>query len=224
MKFLIITCFDEGHHYGPRYSKLAEIGIPILREYCELNGYDYKIETEDLDFLRPISWSRVYLTRKYLRCYEWVMCVDIDTLIMNHTIKLENIINNDYDVLVAANKEKELNSINTGVILYKNSKWTHDFLNEMYEDKEFEQNGYWEQDTLIKLLKNKPEYFKHINLVRKKLFNSFYHHWFTEDNFKNGDFIVHFPGTSNEFRYKTMEYMKNFVVKPLKMEYNIWTK
>lgn len=214
MKFLIISVFDDGCHHGPSFREISKISSRSIIDYCNTHGYDYKIESQDLDKDRHISWSKLYLARKYLKDYDWVWCIDSDAMIMNHTIRLENVVDNNYDIIVAL-RENRVDSINTGSILYRNTDWNRDFMGEMYKQEEFKHSMFLEQSALQKLFLLDSENLakKHIKLVNHRLFNSYYHGWYPNENFRPEDFVIHLAGTSNDYRLKMFEFLRNYIIK-----------
>ena len=218
MKFLIIQISDNHCHYGPAFSELAKITRESTREYCELHGYEYLFLDENPDPSRQISWGRTFLTKEKLKDYDWILAIDADLMIMNHTIKLEHLIDERYDIVVAANEEK-VESINTGSILWRTSRASEHIIDMMYEDLEFANKGYWEQSTLIKLLRSNVMILdkplkERVKIVSPRWMNSFYHYWFLKENYESGDFCVHLAGSNNDFRHETLLKLKEFIIRP----------
>jgi hypothetical protein len=216
MKFLIIQIWDSHCHNGPAFAELAKITSKSTKDYCELHGYDYFFMDKNPDPSRQISWGRSYLIKEKLKDYDWILACDCDLMIMNHTIKLEHLISDKHSVVVAAN-EGNIDRINTGSILWKNSLFSYQLLDKMYEDEEFANKGYWEQSTLIKLIKNQPELLEKIKIVSPRLMNSFYHFFFENENsnYKHGDFCVHLAGSGNNYRFNELQKFEKLIIKPL---------
>jgi len=226
MKFLIISISDCNCHKGPSFNKIAEITNESLIEYCGLHGYDYLIHNSNPDSSRQISWGRTFLLREKLKDYDWVYLTDSDLMIMNHTIKLEYLISDKYD-LVASASNKDIDRINTGSILWKNSPFSHKLIDLMYADGEFANKGYWEQSTLIKLIKQHPELLNNIKIENLRMFNSHWHYWFGVENLQSGDFCVHLAGSDNDFRVETLQALKEYIIKPIpniQEKVKIWDK
>lgn len=215
MKVLVSSAYNNYCHYGPPFSDLAKISSPVIEDYCKSNNYDFIIKslTEEEEMDRNASWWKLVNIAENLEKYDWGWSIDIDGLIMNHNIKIEDIIDNKYDILVAA-RDGKVENINGGSILYKNSYWTNLFLKKMLDCEEFRMKGFWEQSTLIKYWnENIMDCQNHIKLVNHRLINSFYHCWFKEQNFKMGDLFVHFVGSNNDYRYDTMKKFEKFIIR-----------
>jgi hypothetical protein len=214
MKFLIIQINDQNAHNGPRFTELAEITNKSTQEYCDLHGYDYLFLDENPDPTRQISWGRTFLVKQNFKKYDWILCIDSDLMIMNHTIKLEHLIDERYSVIVAAN-EGDVDRINTGSILWKTDPFSEHLISAMYLDNEFANKGYWEQSTLIKLIKEFPKLLDAIKIVNPRWMNSFYHYWFGNENYQHGDFCVHLAGSDNDYRHETLSRLKWSIIKPV---------
>ena len=66
--------------------------------------------------------------RKHLPRYDWVLFIDVDTLIMNPTVRLEEIADNTVDQVIGADH----NGVNSGVWLVRNAPWSFFFLDELW--------------------------------------------------------------------------------------------
>ena len=219
MKFLIISISDSHCHNGPAFTEIAKITSQSTEKYCDLHGYDYLILDENPDTSRQISWGRTFLVKEYLKKYDWILYLDSGIMLMNHTIKLEHLIDERYDVIVAANEGK-IDRINTGSILWKNSEASYHLIDMMYSDGEFANVGYWEQSTLIKLLKANPTLLDkplsdRVKIVSPRVLNSHYHFWFGDENYQHGDFLVHMAGQDNDFRIETLNKLREFIIRPI---------
>ena len=102
--------------------------------YADLHGYDLIVDLDVVDKNRPTSWSKLLAMRKYLPDYDLLLYVDIDTIIMNPEKRLEDIVDYDYDQILAADK----NGLNCGVWMVRNTPWMLWFIDEM-----------WAQDQLV---------------------------------------------------------------------------
>ena len=70
-------------------------------EYCSKHNYVWKQYCGVKDKNRPTNWSKIgYILEELENKYDWIFWIDADAMIMNHSIKLEDFINNDYDFIV----------------------------------------------------------------------------------------------------------------------------
>jgi FkbM family methyltransferase len=217
-KIAIVTLFDDN------YRDLADVALPDKVRYASKHGYDFIYFDEIIDSKRPPQWSKVKAVESILNDYEWVWWIDIDALIMNDSIKLENIIDNNYDVIFTNNK---YSVISNGSSFYKNSDFTRKFLNECYtlqHDvlKNIDVSTFdHEQKPMRALYQSVPEYASHIKLIHERECNSYwytenpsvlgsYPNWNNEDNiYQNGDFVVNFCGRDKNERVKIMKEFIN---------------
>jgi hypothetical protein len=173
-----------GEHFRniTRYSLLGKI------QYCIKQGYDLIVDESCYDTTRNPAWSKVKLILKYLENYDYVVWIDADTFIMNTDITLESFIFkflNNNDMLVGHDRD----FFNTGVWFIKNSDWSTLFLQHVYNQEQFIDNGYWEQAAVIHLFnENYNNAKQHITSVWHTAFNSYYY------NYEWGHFLIHFPG------------------------------
>ena len=133
--------------------------------------------------------------RKLLPRYDFLFYMDVDAVVMNPETRLEDIVDFDYDQVLAADS----NGVNCGVWLVRNTPWTLWFLDELWaRERVFED----ERRALHHLYAStrgrevtKGPIYPNANTVRARTkivhacaFNS--QPWFYE----TGDFIMHLAG------------------------------
>ena len=128
LKVGIITLCDAG------VEAICAESTANKQAYADLHGYDLIVDEDIVDKSRPASWSKLLAMRKYLPNYDFVLYIDIDTIIMNPDRRLEDIVDFNYDQMLAADK----NGLNCGVWMLRNTPWTLWFIDEM-----------WAQDQLV---------------------------------------------------------------------------
>lgn len=212
---------------GKEYNNTVKSSIENKRRYCKRHGYDFICIKKSLDKNRPIPWSKIRLLLKILKTkkYKWLFWTDADSLIMNFNIKLEELIDNNFDFIVSGDNNtvdpKDLDlkkwkdnfflipNIITGEFLLKNSKWSENFLTSCYQKTEFINHNWWEQGSIIDMLSfdSKNQYWPKTKVIPFRLLNSFIKgHYagstFVPFIFKKGDFILHFSGKHNSKKLK----------------------
>ena len=70
-----------------------------------------------------------------------------------------------------------------------------------------------EQAAISDEVNQNEEVKKHFKIMNLRFFNSYYHDWHPNGNYKHGDFILHLPGRSNESRYEIFNELKNHIIK-----------
>lgn len=184
---------------GDEYEKKVAAGVENKFLYCQKHGYDFIYSTEWLDTSRPIPWSKVKLLQEALKNegYKWVFWSDADALFMNLGIPLEDIIDENYDLILT----KDMNNINTGNFLLKNTDWSKEFLEAVYSHTECIHHPWWEQQAFILEIQNNEETQKRTKIYPQRIMNSYAPDLLYRlaipgsigATYKPGDFIVHFP-------------------------------
>lgn len=225
---------------GEGYAKSVQSSIENKQAYCLLHGYDFICGDETLDASRPIPWSKIRLILDVLKRgdHQWVFWTDSDSLIMNDSIKLEELIDNHYDFILCSDHNPiddedvdilpkwraalhYLPNLNTGQFLIKKSKWSIDFLEKCYFKEEFVFHPWWEQASILDLLFEDIKehvYWSKTKTIPYRLMNSF-PKWhsagttFAPTTYQKGDFIIHFAGTKNQKELKAQleSYSKSVV-------------
>ncbi|EME27322.1 hypothetical protein Gasu2_37240 [Galdieria sulphuraria] len=115
----------------------------------------------------------------------WLLWSDADALIVNQSIPLEDIIDNDYDIILT----EDWLMINAGVFLLKCSPWNIQFLNKVYHDREFDKARALDQSALqtyIDKLGDKAT--QHVKYIAKHVMNVYL------EEYRPGDFLLHMAG------------------------------
>lgn len=185
-----------------KYERLGQMALENRRLYCERHGYTF-IDDVEIAKDRPACWAKIPAILKAFEDHEWVLWADSDTLIFDHSRRLEDFCLPDVDLVVQSHSHfyefigvdpvasLERMPINTGVFLIKASDWTRWFLKEAYKQYQYVchgevWNGIGEQEAMIEVLHQHPENLKRIAYV-EQLQN---HPKF----YQSGDMFVHFFG------------------------------
>lgn len=202
--------------YDANYKKIGIYSDLNKKEYAKRHGYDLFLYHDTLDPKRHPAWSKILAIQRHLASYNWIFWLDADALIMNHKIKLESLVDQNYDLIIASDHKFPCNS---GSFLIKNSPWSHDFLKLVYSKDQFNKpHCCWEQDAINYLYKNNQEIAKHYKIILPQYLNS--HPHFSVDilfnsriKYTRGDFIIHFYGR----KYYKESLMKEWYEKSLKI-------
>ncbi len=214
MKIAVVTLI-----FGANYKEAVRDGIENKRLYCQKYGYDFICGEENLDPSRPIAWSKILLIQKVMKnpSYEWIFWTDADSLIMNFNIRLESLIDENFNFIIS----KDINNINSGEFFIKNTEWSDTFLTSVYSRTECIDHIWWENQAIILELEQKPEYASRTKIVPQKLFNSSAYEvirsFRSDALYRKGDFIVHFAGLH---KFKALKFlMYRYSRKPLGISY-----
>ena len=163
MKNICVITFYTSNYTIGRYTSV------INDAYCKKNGYDFYLFTKIPNRLknRHPAWCKFYYLGKVisLKKYDYVMWIDADAFFCNDKIRIEKWITDEEknfficrDASYAYDKymfQKEL--VNTGVMIFKNTKWSEDLLHYLLINKDFK-NFYnqfpWDQTPLQSCYKN----------------------------------------------------------------------
>jgi hypothetical protein len=198
--------------------EIEDFYISILNKkfYCEKNNYTFVNYNERMS-KRHCPWDKILCLIKTINWFDYIIWIDADAIINNIDIKFEDIINEnpEKDLLICKDPCFSVSAphcmINTGVMIFKNSKISIDLLNDTWNiqndysieklDK-YSYDGYpHEQGALANLLRTK-KYENCFYLYEQAKFN-------THPNYYNKNtFIVHYMG-SRQNDTKRKEFIEN---------------
>ena len=214
--------------YDDYYAKLAEVTIDKnVKQYCKLHGYtliSHKIE--NIDNGRSPQWQKIQVSIDILKTnqFKWLFFLDTDCLIMNSTIKLESIIDNNYSFIVPAHNIEPIdtpiknnqgtNCVITSQYLVKNNKTGIDILQDIWDAKEWpidiDINTFDYEGRQARITIDKSIFKDKVKIIPEKTLNRF---WYMNSPFmvlhtpgannnvwQPGDFIVHVTGYNREDR------------------------
>jgi FkbM family methyltransferase len=228
------------------YSPLAEITKKVNKEYCDLHGYDYICyDKRVIDDEKTFHWQRYPMIKRHLRNYKWMFFLDIDAMIMNYNIKLEDLIDDKYDIIMenmgdstdivdeTNKKYADMNyNILASAILLKNSKLSKEFLTDIYNDILHCNNTLQYDNSVVRCTIGYFDKYKKATKVfpcdSKKL-NAF---WYTNkpsyilrdgpkwndmgNMFALGDFILHIVAYNTDERISLAKQFLPYVIKEIK--------
>lgn len=147
----------------------------------------------------------------HLKDYDWLFYLDTDLLILNHDIKVEDYIDDNYNLIIGPQPHE--GHLMTSGMLIKNCRWSFEFFLDLYAQVQFINNPYHsppgtrlatgspdtggnflEQSAFHFLYDTEEKYAKQIKIVPRKWFNS------EIGTYQEGDFLLHFPGQLNKLQ------------------------
>lgn len=201
-KIAVISLHDERYKTIGYYSDLNK------RAYAQKHGYDVHLYTDSLDTTRPAAWSKIKALERHLKDYTWLCWIDADALVMNHDIKLESFIDNNYNMIIS----QDPNGICTGVFLLKNTEWSFELLKAIYNQTQFIEHYWYEQASLMFLLNRYRHLNTSIKFLTQRALNSYIH---TCGVYQPGDFIIHFVGGLTKTLQDKEKLIKEFYAKSI---------
>jgi len=179
---------DDVIHYGQKSMKI----------YCEKHNYKYHVQTESLVPELPPHWTKFALLLKIMRISDsdYIVWMDADIMIMTHSIKIEQVIEenmNGKDFLLCRDVSGE---INTGVCIIRNTEYSQKMLELMLNIPELRYRGYEDQDIFNRVYQRNIMDFKNRSTIlhqdKQRVMNSCILLW------KWGDWLIHFFSLSKD--------------------------
>jgi hypothetical protein len=219
MNFAIVTA------HNTTYQPLADITWnQNKRLYAERWGYDAIAKIDEYKYdVSQISFERTELIINLLESgkYDWIHACGCDTMITNFTIPLSDIVDADYDFIIAT----DCFNINNDSFLARNTPTTIAWLKHVVDVREQYANDPWyDQQAMIDTIDMMGD---RIKFVPQRELNSYDYdqypgsvpHIYKKDMFGNdgqwqsGDFLIHWPGVSLERRLPLATQMLTQVIK-----------
>jgi hypothetical protein len=225
----VIVCYDDS------YSNMAETTVGLnIKPYCEKHGYDIYIDRyENYDTSRAPQWHKIKVCIEVLQTnkYDWIFFIDIDCLIMNSSIKLESIIDNQYSFILPQHimpaedtpiiNIPEVQNIITSQFFVKNDADGLSILNAIWNaNSNIDINKFDYDGRGVRIVINSGEFNHKIKIVEEHLLNRF---WYMNNPFmtmyfigindhvwKPKDFIVHVTGYKTEERTRLLSDINYF--------------
>lgn len=170
MKLAILTCTTSNRKW------LYDITNPSKEKYAKLFGYDFIFDTEfypDKEY-KP-GWNKIQFILKYINNYDYVMWIDDDAGFIkfdNIEEKLKDFIKSNKSLFIC----KDLNGINSGVMIFKNNEFTKFMLNTIWKNRHLYKTnnhghpGVMEQPAIIDMCNL---YYNDVFIGDGKIFNAY---------------------------------------------------
>lgn len=179
---IVVTQFWTQNLQYAQYTKA------INEKYCTEKQYQYFIETDDNKILselkgRAHTWYKPKLILEVLekKNPDYVLFLDADAIVCNNSYRIKDFIIEGYDCIVTQDYGPSI--MNAGVLLFKNTEWTKEFLNKWWNISDTltgpnnEKAGYyhdalWHDQTCFGHLYNNEEGCKSkIKIIDNKILN-----------------------------------------------------
>jgi len=148
MKICLTTYFDKN------FSELGELCLKSMRKYAKKYGYDVKT-LNNISSKRPPAWNKVLVIQRLLedkKNYDFIFWIDSDALFINFNEDIKKEIAPGKDFYIAKHSFSGENAPNSGVMLIKNTKWSRDFLQAVWDNSEYIFSIGWENSAINNLL------------------------------------------------------------------------
>lgn len=176
-EILIVTAYSNDYTLG----SICEV---INRNYASKHGYHFRAVCESYEHMiaaihprTHCTWYKVFLLLELLQkypssTYKYIMWIDADAVIVNHDQSIQHLLSlGRYRDLIVAEDMTQGCLINAGVMLLRNSQYSHQLWQQVWisdEVKRFHNVYFYEQSAVIKLLRSRGN-----NLTMFKPFHSY---------------------------------------------------
>lgn len=140
---------QHGRHNRPRIgvlmvfddkmwgSDITRLSVKNKRIYAERHGYQLVLENgSGIDTRRPPAWSKILALKRHLHRFDYLLFMDVDSLVMNMEVLLEDYTGGgELDLIIS----EDWNGLNTGIFMLRNSTWSHQLLEQVWGSKDSEQ-------------------------------------------------------------------------------------
>ncbi len=171
---LIITAYDKN------YTKIGKLCEKSINLYCKKFKFRKKIYLIPNSFKgkynRHNAWYKVKIIKELLQLKENKIIFWIDSdAIFSRFVDLREFLDDYHDYyLVSHNIKSKKNSgyknielaiprINTGVMAFKNTEFSHKLINEVWDRKIYSNSGWWDNSAFLDVLGFKGEITNNIN-------------------------------------------------------------
>ena len=224
--------------HDENYREMAEITLPNVSGYCKLHGYtliDYFIENPDNG--RPASWQKIAKSIELAESgeFDWIFFLDLDCLIMNTSIQLESIIDNQFSMVVAAHAVRAIDfpmldngfggdNVNGGVFLIRCDDAGKSILRDVWDKnglpEDFDGDAFDYEQRQFRITLSKPEFRRYVKIVEERTLNTFWHVsnpamvfnfiGINDIAWRPGDFVVHVTCYSVPERLSLLRELSNY--------------
>jgi hypothetical protein len=180
----------------------SDLSSELNAKYAEIRGYSFYVYKDIMVPKRIVTWNKVRVVMDMLNRtgHEWIMWLDTDAVVTNRSVAVEDIITDAQISSILGTVDLILCNdiggweVNTGVMLWRNSNWSREILQQLWNMEHLPHMQGAEQAQLIKLLRLADPKKLHHQIMDQTIFN-------THPNVhKEGMFIIHMMGMSGNQR------------------------
>jgi hypothetical protein len=114
MNIVLFDCYNVGYD-------VAIVCQPNKELYCAKHGYVFRSFTFSLGE-RTVHWGRVKGISAVLPEFDWLLYLDCDTVITNSAIRIEDFIDQDFDLMIG--RMPSSLHLSTSGLLLRNCEWS----------------------------------------------------------------------------------------------------
>lgn len=216
MNIALISLHDQ------KFQPLGDLTWTQNKEvYADMHDYMAFCRTDDFHGNVSIGFEKIWLLKQMMELnpeVDWFWWTGCDTMITNFTTKVEDKIDNAYDIIIAS----DCNGINSDSFLLKNSAKGKEWIDRIWASEPIYKSHHWfEQQSMIDLIES--DFKECTKIVPQRYLNAYntaiYSNQPSTDLFGNdgtwhvGDWLIHWPGLSLPHRLQLASYYATQVVK-----------
>ncbi len=199
---LIITAYDDG------YSKIGKLSEKSIKLYAKKFSFRSKILRIPSDFERHKAWYKIKLLIDLIKNKKNKIIVWIDSdAVFTRYVDLRNELDDYHEFYLVSHKikiknfskykntELAISRINTGVMIFKNTKFNYDLLNKVWNNQKYLNSGWWDNSAFLDELGYKGEIEKNLkkhtgNIKLTKKMKLLPNEWNSVPSSANLDFLL----------------------------------
>lgn len=208
-------------YFSPSYRQLAAITTATLQDYCHI--HNYQLYLHEVDDNTPMYFVKTEIALQQLNeGFDVVFAVDCDVLITNYKIGVEDFLDDEHLFYACC----DINGLNTGTFIVKNSAWTKNILREVLERKQMTLRYSDEQNVYQMIRDDRVKHLPHpsINSILYELYAPSYGVIGYKDGdevmlptheqgcWVKGDFLMHLPGKPLQERIEIFNNVKEQII------------
>ena len=204
-QFAIVSMYNDSH------AELGAVTWPNKEAYAEKHGYGSYCKTEDF-VSEPIHFEKLIIMLDIMKAntdLDWVWWLDNDAIITNDNIRLEDIADPDYHVIITS----DIASLNAGSFMVRNTTQGRDWLEFILSKgiEHYKDNRWPEQQPMTDFYVKFKDIVK---VVPQRTMNSYNYDIYrvdgtdlldTNGQWENGDFVLHMPAIPNKTRLEIIK-------------------
>ena len=168
---IIITAYDKN------YSKIGKISKKSIKLYSKKFKFRNKIFLIPHTFERHKAWYKIKLLIDLMtnNSNKFIFWIDSDAIFTRY-VDFRDLIDDYHDFYLVShnvkfndtskykNTELAITRINTGVMIFKNTKFTKNLLNQVWNNDKYLNSGWWDNSAFLDVLGFRGELKKNLKL------------------------------------------------------------
>lgn len=193
--------------YTDNIVNYAKYSLDSIYTYCNKNLISYKVYDKPILENAAPNWSKPFIISSILDHYDTVVWIDSDCFITNKNFDIRSFSNSIPKDFIVFKDPSSLFDFNSGVMIFKKSKFTIELLNEVKSDvlSRMDKTGIYtsggDQLSFVKKRKELDRYGYNSIIMPSEIMNSH------PLEHKDSHFLVHAMGYGHEYRENYLSYL-----------------